>query len=213
MSPRLVVWDFDGTLADSMAAGLGIFNRLAGELGFKPVEDPALARTMSSREFMKVHGITLWRLPRLVRHFRAAAAAVADQLVLFPGLAEVLEGFRDRGVRLGILSSNREDNIRRCLRANGAEEHFAFVVGYPKLFGKAKALRRILRKEGVDRAEAIYIGDEARDVEAARAVGVAVAAVTWGFHEEAILRASGPTHLVREPRHLLDLLGPQSEGV
>jgi phosphoglycolate phosphatase len=74
-------------------------------------------------------------------------------------------------VRLGVLSSNREDNIRRCLRANGTEGHFAFAVGYPRLFGKAKALRRILRAERVGGPDVLYVGDEVRDVEAAERAG------------------------------------------
>ena len=206
MTPRLIVWDFDGTLADSLAVSVGIFNRLAPELGFRPVADVATARAMGIRELLRRHGISWWRLPRLVRRFHAAAAAEADRLVLFPGLVDILAGLRTRGVRLGILSSNSEDNIRRCLRANGAEDHFAFVVGYPRLFGKAKALRRILRAEGLGRADVLYVGDESRDVDAARKAGVAVAAVTWGFHAEVILRASGPDHIITDPGQLPGLV-------
>src|SRR5262245_28267747 len=199
MPIKLVVWDFDGTLADSLAAGVGIFNRLAPELGHKPIVDVAAARALTTRQFLRHHGISLWRLPRLVRKYREAAADEADKLKLFPGLAAVVTGLHANGVRLGVLSSNKEDNIRRCLRANGAEEAFAFVVGYPRLFGKAKALRRILRAERIERTNVLYVGDEVRDVEAAKKARVAVAAVTWGFHNEALLRASAPDHVLSEP--------------
>jgi phosphoglycolate phosphatase len=205
-TPRLIVWDFDGTLADSLAAAVEIFNRLAPELGFRPVEDVAAARAMTTREFLRQHGISFWRLPRVARRFRAAAADESAELKLFAGLPDVLAGLRERGIRLGILSSNSEDNIRRCLVANGVEQHFAFVVGYPRLFGKGKALRRILRAEKLDRSAVLYVGDEVRDVEAAQRAGVPVAAVTWGFHAEPILRASDPDHLVSEPRQLLELV-------
>ena len=76
----------------------------------------------------------------------------------------------------GILSSNREETIRTCLRANGVENLFAFVIGYPKLFGKAKALRRILKSRDLERAELLYVGDETRDIEAAHKAKVRVAA-------------------------------------
>src|SRR5262249_24372982 len=82
--------------------------------------------------------------------------------------------------RLGILSSNSEDNIRRCLVANGVEQHFAFVVGYPRLFGKGKALRRILRAEKLDRSAVLYVGDEGRGVEAAQRGGGPEAAGAGG---------------------------------
>lgn len=206
MSYRLIIWDFDGTLADSLAASVELFNRLAPEMGFRPIADPVAARTFTTRQFLKHHGISVWRLAKLVRRFQAAAADHADKLNLFPGMSSVLGELRSRGVRLGILSSNREDNIRRCLRANGIEEAFAFVVGYPKLFGKGKALRRILKAERVAAADVLYVGDEVRDVEASKKAGVAVAAVTWGFHAEALLRDNGADHIVTDPRQLLELV-------
>ncbi|MBX9579876.1 MAG: HAD-IA family hydrolase [Gemmataceae bacterium] len=200
---HLLVWDFDGTLADSMPAGLGIYNRLAPELGIRPIADPAAARGMTTRQFLRHHRIRFWRLPRLVRRFQAAAAADADKLRLFPGLPEVLADLRGRGVRHGILSSNSEGNIRRCLAANGVEGLFDFVVGCPKLFGKGRALRRLLRAEGIDRRQVLYVGDEVRDLEGARRAGVSAAAVTWGFHAEHVLRAAGPEYVVTDPRGLL----------
>jgi phosphoglycolate phosphatase len=208
---KLVVWDFDGTLADSLATAVGIFNRLAPELGFRPLEDVSTARGLSTRQFLRQQGISLWRLPRLVRKYHAAAADEADKLKLATGLADVLARVAGSGVRLGVLSSNREDNIRRCLRANGAEGHFAFVVGYPRLFGKAKALKRILRAERLTRTDVLYVGDELRDVEAAKKAGVRVAAVTWGFHTEALLRTGEPDYVVRDARELVGLMTPERE--
>ena len=143
---KLVVWDFDGTLADSLPSAVNIFNRLAPEMGFKPLTDVAAARGTPMRQFLRQQGISLWRLPRLVRKYQAAAAEEADKLKLATGLPAALTAIAAGGAKLGVLSSNREDNIRRCLRANGAEGHFAFVVGYPRLFGKGKALKRIIRR-------------------------------------------------------------------
>lgn len=206
MSFRLVVCDFDGTLADSLAASVALFNRLAPEMGFRPIADPVAARALTTRQFLKQHGISMWRLPKLVRRFQAAAADHADQLRLFPDLPPVLRELRASGARLGILSSNKEDNIRRCLRANGVEDEFAFVVGYPKLFGKGKALRRILKAERTSPDDTLYVGDEVRDVEAAKRAKVAVAAVTWGFHTAELLRENGADHVVTDPRQLVELV-------
>jgi phosphoglycolate phosphatase len=203
---KLVVWDFDGTLVDSLATSLAIFNRHAAELRYRPIHDPDAVRSMTAREFMRHHGISVWRLPRLVRFFHAAAAQEAESLRLYPGLVEALTALRASGIRLGILSSNKEDNIRRCLRTNDAEEFFSFIVGYPRLFGKGKALRRILRAERTARADVLYVGDEVRDIEAARKARVASAAVTWGFHTEHLLRASSPDHVVDDPTALRELI-------
>ena len=207
MPYKLVVWDFDGTLADSLPTAVGIFNRLAPEMGFRPLDDVTAARGMSTRQLLRQQGISLWRLPRLVRQYHALAADEADKLKLAAGLPAALAAIAGAGVRLGVLSSNREDNIRRCLRANGAEGHFAFVVGYPRLFGKGKALKRIIRAERLDRSDVLYIGDELRDVEAAKKAGVTVAAVTWGFHTADLLRTGEPDYVVNDANELMGLVG------
>lgn len=212
MAFKLVVWDFDGTLADSLPAAVRIFNRLAPEMGFKPLADLAAARNMPLRQLLRQQGISLWRLPRLVRRYHALAAEEADQLKLAAGLPDALSAIATSGVRLGVLSSNREDNIRRCLRANGAEGHFAFVVGYPRLFGKAKALKRIIRAERLARGDVLYVGDELRDVEAAKKAGVAVAAVTWGFQAPDLLRIGLPDFVVSDAADLVRLVERSREG-
>ena len=141
-----------------------------------------------------------------MRAFHAAAAEDADGLKLFPGWPSVLAELAGRGHQLGILSSNSESNIRTTLRANGVENHFDFVVGYPKLFGKAKALRRIIRQHNTDREQLLYVGDEVRDVEAAKKAKVPVAACKWGFHAEPLLTAAKPDWLLGEPAELLEVV-------
>ena len=210
---KLIIWDFDGTLVDSRMTSLEIYNQLASEMGLKPVDDPNRVRGMTSREFFQTHRISFWRLPRLVRRFQESFARVADQVPLFPGVSEVLTRLVSARIRLGILSSNREDNIRKCLRANGVEAHFAFVVGHPSLFGKARLLRRISRAERIAPEAVVYVGDEVRDIEAAHRAGIRSVAVVWGFHQQELLRGARPTHMITEPHQLLDQLQiPPAEG-
>src|SRR5262245_53096705 len=201
----LIVFDFDGTLADSWASAVEIFKRIGPGLGLKPIADPEAVRSLPTKEFLKTIGVSFWKLPKVVRAYQAAAAEDAHALKLFPAWPGVLETLAARGHRLGVLSSNREDSIRACLRTNGVERYFAFVVGYPKLFGKARALRRILKQERVGRDRVLYVGDEVRDVTAAKKARVAVAAVSWGFHAEALLRAEGPDAVLAEPGELVGL--------
>ena len=200
-----VVFDFDGTLVDSLANSIAAFQRIAPRFRLNLDLDLATARTLPTHELFKRMGVHFWKLPRIIRAFQEEAAREASNQQLVSGIDEVLTEFRRQGVRLGILSSNREDTIRTCLRANGVEGHFDFVVGYPKLFGKAKALRRIMRAERIDRNAMLYVGDEDRDVRAARKAKIAVAAVTWGFHAEGLLAAAEPGYLLRSPSELAQL--------
>ena len=195
----LVVFDFDGTLADSLDLSLATFNRIAPALHLRPIADLEAARRTPTKLLLKQMGVRFWRLPRVVRAFQAAVADHAADLPLHPGIPDMLRRLHAAGHRLGILSSNREATIRTCLRAHGVEDVFAFVVGYPKLFGKAKALRKILKQERCGRDALLFVGDELRDLDAGRKAGVATAAVTWGFQAAELLEAAGPTLVVRSP--------------
>ena len=208
MTPRYttLVFDFDGTLADSFASAVAIFARIGPSLGLKPLVDPEQARAMPTKQLLKQIGVSFWKLGRVVRAYQAAAADEAHNLKLFTAWPETLRALAESGVRLGILSSNREDTIRTCLRANGVESLFAFVVGYPKLFGKAKALRRIMKVHRIAREKLLYVGDETRDIDAARKAKVAMAAVGWGFQAPAVLLDAKPTHFVAVPGELVGLL-------
>jgi phosphoglycolate phosphatase len=203
----LVVWDFDGTLADTFGLALTTFNELAGRWGLRPITDPESARRLTGREFLRQHGVSWLRLPRVVRAYHAAVRGQMAGVQLFAGVPELLRGLRGRGVRLGVLSSNTRENILTCLAAAGLAGEFEFVVGYSRLFGKARALRRVLRATGVAPGQCLYVGDEVRDLEAARRAGAAFAAVSWGFHAEDLLAGYGPTYLVRTPAELLPVIG------
>ncbi len=206
MRYRLLVWDFDGTLADSLERALELYNRLAVRHGFVPVADPHAVRQMGTLAFLKHHRIPLTRLPSLVREFLAAQRDGMDAVRLFADVPAALREARGFGYRMGILSSNTEDNIRACLRANGVEDLFEFVIGYPRLLGKGRALRRLLKRESLEKRHLLYIGDEARDVEAAREAGVDIAGVGWGMHTLEFLAQHGATYLASGAGDLLRLL-------
>lgn len=206
MRYSLVIFDFDGTLADSLQSSVELYNRLAPTLGLRPLVDLEAARQMPTKQLLRELGVRFWRLPRLVRTFQSAAAEHAHTLQLHPGLPETLRTLHRNGHRLGVLSSNHADNIRACLGQQGLVDSFHFIIGYPKLFGKARALRRILKQENVRRQDVLFVGDELRDIEAGRKARVDTAAVTWGFHADALLRQARPTHLVHSPADLLTIV-------
>jgi len=206
MRYKLLVWDFDGTLADSLPISLEIFNRMAGEHGFKPILDPQIVRTMTILRFIRAHRIPLIQVPRLIRKFLVSQSQMMPTTPLYPELATMLLSLTDQGARLGIVSFNKELNIRTCLKASQVEQHFEFVIGCGGLFGKRRALRKVVKSHGFKRHEVLYIGDEVRDVVAARKAGVDMAAVTWGFNSSEVLAKHNPTYLVGCPEELLETI-------
>jgi phosphoglycolate phosphatase len=206
MRYALVLWDFDGTLADTLGSVLEIFNELAPGFDLAPITDVQAIRDTMPLQFLRAHRIPLWKLPALRLALIARQKEEMSSIRLYPGMPEVLSGLGREGCRMGIVSSNSEENIRSCLRANAAEACFEFVVGYPRLFGKQRVLRRIVRKSGLARRDVLYVGDEVRDIAAARSAGIDVAAVTWGINTPSLLARHSPSRLIDRPEQLLDLL-------
>lgn len=196
-APKLVVFDFDGTLADTMPWFFGTLNDLAERHRFRQVsaEEVERLRGQTSGEVVQALGIRRWRLPFIARDLsrRSAAAAAAGAFALFPGMAELLASLAAAGVTIAIVSSNKEATIRHVLGVSAVNvSHFACNAS---LFGKARHFRRLLRTTGLPPTAALSIGDEVRDIEAARSVGIPTAAVTWGCAREGVLQQAAPDAL------------------
>ena len=113
-----------------------------------------------------------------------------DAIPLFPGVDLMLQELSQRGVALAMVSSDAEGNVRKALGDNAALIS-QFACG-ASLFGKAAKFKVILKRTGIAAANAICIGDEVRDGEAARAAGIDFGAVSWGFAKAEALRKASP---------------------
>lgn len=209
MRYRLAIFDFDGTLADSFSWFLGVVNRLADEHGFRRMEEHEVEtlRGRSARQNFAHFGVPAWKLPRVGRDFRRYMAQDIAHISLFPGVDRLLCGLAERGVRTAIVTSNSVANVRRVLGPENAAliRHYACGVS---IFGKRAKLRGVLRSSGIAASEAICIGDEIRDLEAARAEGIAFGAVSWGYTQEEALRAHGPEEMFSTVEEILRKLAP-----
>lgn len=209
MTPRyaLVIFDFDGTLADSGDWFLSIANHLAERFNFRSVtpKEVDMLRGRTSSEVIRHLGIPRWKLPAIGRYVHALLAQQTDRIALFDGIAHVLQQLTESGVRIVLVTSNAEDNARAILGPANAALFERFECG-ASLFGKARRYRRVLRKTGVAASEVIAIGDETRDVVAAKKVGVTSAAVLWGYANRAALEHLQPDVLFERPNQVLELV-------
>lgn len=206
MTYKLLLWDFDGTLADTLTLALGIYNRVALEKGFVRIDDPLAVRQMSTSEFLAAHRIPASRIPQLFTIFLTEIRARATSINLQPGIAQLLPEIGGRGIRQGIVSSNSTRTIECCLEANAAAHHFSSIHGTSRLLGKERGIRNAVRKLRLPLRDVLYVGDEIRDIHAAQAAGIDIAAVTWGMNAETALASQHPNYLISTPNQLLDLL-------
>jgi len=203
----LAILDFDGVLADSapwMLRNLSAFNQRHGLPALREADIERL-RGVPNRQIVRELRVPFWKLPAIARDFRAVMAEHAHEIALFDGVAGFLEAMQAAGVKVAIVSSNSEANIRRILGEENAARVTCYVCA-ASLFGKARLFRTAVRKTGVTRGRALCVGDETRDIEAARQAGLRCAAVSWGYATRQVLADARPDHLVDSFEELVRLL-------
>jgi phosphoglycolate phosphatase len=192
MPYSLAIFDLDGTLADSFPWFRQHLNAVAKRYRFRAVseEDVEMLRHASTREILDYLEVRWWKIPLIARHMRQLKTAHAASIPLFDGIETMLTTLAAGGIRLALVSSDTEANAREKLGPSAAL--FSDFDCSASIFGKAQKFRRVVKRSGIDPREAIAIGDETRDIEAARAAGIACGAVTWGYAAPRALRDRAP---------------------
>ncbi len=194
--PRLLLFDFDGTIADTFDDGFEILNKLAIEFGFRPlrVEDLGKARDMRTRELMKFLGIPMTRMSRIARRGSEELHERMPGVKPLAGLPELLRGLHAAGYQLGIVTSNSESNVRLFLQKFDLDL-FDFIRSSSKLLGKAREIRGVIKSLKIPASDILFIGDETRDIEASQKAGIRIAAVTWGYNSRRSIEAMKPDYI------------------
>jgi phosphoglycolate phosphatase len=193
MKYRLAIFDFDGTLADSFPFFIRVFNQLAKQHGFKAIDTELVPayRHYSARQMMEQVGLPAWKLPLVGKNFIALMKQNAANIPLFEQIDELLLHLANQGVTLAIVSSNSYDNVSSILGPANTGLIRQFECGM-SIFGKSARIQKVLKKTGIPSHEAIYIGDQLTDLEAARKEKIAFGAVFWGYGTIESLREHNP---------------------
>ena len=197
-----IIFDFDGTLADTFALGSQLINEYADQLGYKQI-DFAANKDKSARELIKMSGVRFWQIPGLIRFFRKKSVERAAEVNAFDGIPDLVRRLHDNGFQLGIITTNSAQTISIFLQKYGLTDLFTYIKPEISLFGKKRAIRRARRHL---KSEIIYIGDELRDIEACRAVNVPIISVSWGFNSAEILEKNNTGKVVNTTNEVYNLL-------
>jgi phosphoglycolate phosphatase len=200
---KLVIFDFDGTLANSFPWFLDVFDILAERFKFRKLDRSNLEslRRMDNRQLLKAVDVPMWKVPIIGAHAKAMQGENLDKISLFDGIADMLDELSRREVVIAVVTSNSRENVEKVLGPSVANiSHYECGAS---LFGKAAKFRSAMKAAGVGASETLSIGDEVRDIEAARECGISAGAVSWGYAAPERLLAERPDFIFNTPDDIL----------
>ncbi len=207
MSRKIIIFDLDGTLADSFGFVTKYLAEQAGEPGMTLEERKKQFGGLSIRNMAEKLGIPYWRRVWLFFHGRRVMTKNITKIKPFDGIEPVLRELHEQGYEFFAVSSNRNENIRLFLREHGLLDYFSKTQGSASIVGKTMALRKLLWQREVSAKDCVYVGDEVGDMVAARRLHIRTVAVSWGYNTVSALGARKPSAIAKTPADLIKILG------
>lgn len=211
---KVIIFDFDGTIADTLQSIVSIINRLSDKFGYEKVTEESIdiLRNKQTEEILKDLKISMTKIPFIIRKVKVELNKEIESLKPTVAIKESLLELKKNRYKLGILTSNSKDNVSKFLKRNNLDL-FDFIYSGSSIFGKSKVMNNLLKNQNLKPEEVIYVGDEIRDIEAAKRAKIRIIAVSWGFNSKQILEKQIPDFLINEPKELIKLLGNLRESV
>jgi phosphoglycolate phosphatase len=204
MKYKLVILDFDGTLADTFPWFLNTLDHVAEKYNLIKINENQEEdlRKLDAKIFIKQLKIPLYKLPQIAKYMRNLMTEQIEQIKLFDGSEKLLRDLKAKGYKIAIVSSNSQENIRKVMGEDLIKQ-IDYFMGGVSMFGKESKLKKVLKLSGVTKEEAIYIGDEIRDMQASKNVGLNCGAVTWGYNASEALAVLAPTMMFNTLEEIL----------
>jgi phosphoglycolate phosphatase len=206
MTPVLL-FDFDGTIADTLELAMAVGKKIADEFGIRPLTNREIIhfRNSTIREAVRDLKIPLRKIPAMILRIRQEIHENIEVMRPVTGIEAVLRQLRPLCEHFGIVTSNSEENVRWFLTKYDLDL-FDFGAYSSAIFGKLSKLRGLINRHRLPKDRVIYFGDTIGDIEASRKAGVRVAAVTWGYNTKEALEAAKPDFLFTKPEEILEII-------
>lgn len=200
------IFDFDGTIADSFSLACNMLVEHAAYLGCKQLTPGELLelKNLHAREVLKYLHVPCWRVSSFVRKLKMMVNQRSDAIPIFPGWIKTLQALSLHH-QIGLISSNTYSVVEPILKKHQLLDLFDFIACDQSLFGKKRALNRVIKQKALNTMTTYYVGDEVRDIEAAHGAKIQAIAVSWGFNSIDRLKLANPDYLISHIEELLSL--------
>jgi len=208
-----VIFDFDGTLADSYQWFLSVFDEVAQRFSLPRLDQSELLqlRKVDIRQISRQFNIPLWKIVQIGSHVQKKMASQIDKVLLVNGMQAVLDQLAAAGVRMAVVTSNAEENVKQVLGPHNVARFEAFEAGVT-LYGKKAKFEKVLKKMEADPRRVLSIGDELRDMKSSHQARIAFGAVGWGATELETFRTHTPDELFTQPEEIIDAVLNRPSG-
>jgi phosphoglycolate phosphatase len=204
-----ILFDFDGTIADTLPLSFELYNEVAEQYNFISADNSELPRLMSMTisEILKLKNIPLYMVPIALLNAKKKMKQRIAEVKPFKGIKEFLNDLKKAGYHISIISSNSKENMLKFFKLNDIDV-FDYIYSSTTLFGKDKLVKHYLKAVKTTPDKVVYVGDEIRDIECARNSNIPIVAVTWGFNNRNLIEEHKPNFIVDTIDELESILIP-----
>jgi len=204
----LIIFDFDGVLADTLSDMILFAQETCDELGVKHLvkqEDLSTLEVMSFATYGRNCEVPEHLINDFVRGCLKRFAEKKSPPDLFEGLSEVIKELSSNNV-IAIVTGNTTQNVNAFLIEHGLSEYVRAVYGVDEPGSKAEKISKAQNQFAAENEAVYMIGDSVSDVRAAQEAGVKSIAVSWGHQSMEMLINAKPDLFIHSPRELLELI-------
>ncbi|MBR5402652.1 MAG: HAD-IA family hydrolase [Bacteroidales bacterium] len=212
---KLIVFDFDGTLGDTLELILKCNHETRRRMGAPVIPDSAIISTIGIPLWDGIKemnpGISEADIPAWMKMYREVFDGLKHQIVpvLFPGVKETLAGLHNQGIILTVASSRGRESLNDFLKAMGIAPYFDYVLGAEDVVNakpKPEPVLKTLKRFGVIGPECLVVGDMPVDIQMGLGAGAVTCGVTFGNSSREALEAAGANYVIDSFDKLLSII-------
>lgn len=204
---KYIIFDFDGTLADSTDVFINAWNLFAPKYRYDPIDIEGVIATkhMSLSQRAREYNFPMYKLPLIMPKVYRYFKEHVKEVKLFEGIKDMLNSLTAQGFKIIVVSSNAKENIELLLKQEGVDL-VSEVLTSSRIFGKDTVLKKFMKQNKVSPDQIVYVGDELRDIQACNKVNIPFMWVSWGIDGFDLVEKENPKYVAHKPVEITENL-------